>query len=55
MLLLAANSEIQDWIAEVLQEIHGTDDGKTRDYSEFFTGLKRCRAVLVSYHPFRQV
>ena len=47
MLSLAANPEVQDWIAEELQEIRGAGS-KTWDYSELFYGLKRCRAVLVS-------
>ena len=54
MLLLAANPEVQDWVAEELREIHVTGDSKTWEYSELFSSLKRCRAVLVSIHPCRQ-
>lgn len=46
MLLLAANPEVQDWVAEEVREV--TDqDSKTWDYSTLFPDLKRCRAVLV--------
>ena len=54
MLLLAANPEVQDWVAEELQKIHVTDESKTWEYSELFTRFKRCRAVLVSITPCRQ-
>jgi hypothetical protein len=48
MLLLAANPEVQDWVAEELQEVVKNDDSENWDYSVLFPELKRCRAVLVS-------
>jgi cytochrome P450 len=48
MLLLAANPEVQDWVAEELQEVAKNGDSENWDYSVLFPELKRCRAVLVS-------
>jgi cytochrome P450 len=48
MLLLAANPEVQDWVAEELQEAAKNGDSENWDYSVLFPELKRCRAVLVS-------
>jgi cytochrome P450 len=48
MLLLAANPEVQDWVAEELQEVAKDGDSERWDYSVLFPELKRCRAVLVS-------
>jgi hypothetical protein len=47
MLLLAANPDVQDWVAEELQEIIPNRDAEKWDYSVLFADLKRCRAVLV--------
>lgn len=47
MLLLAANPEVQDWVAEELQEITTDHEEKKWDYGVLFPELKRCRAVLV--------
>ena len=47
MLLLAANPEVQDWIAEELYEMTESSNNETWDYSILFPKLKRCRAVLV--------
>lgn len=46
MLLLAANPEVQDWVADELQVITPCDSEKW-DYHPLFSDLKRCRAVLV--------
>ena len=48
MLPLAANPEVQNWVAEELQEVTKDDDSKDWDYGDLFPKLKRCRAVLVS-------
>jgi cytochrome P450 len=48
MILLAANPEVQDWVAEELQEVTKNGDSERWDYSVLFPELKRCRAVLVS-------
>jgi cytochrome P450 len=48
MLLLAANPEVQDWVAEELREVVKNVDSENWDYSVLFPELKRCRAVLVS-------
>ena len=47
MILLAANPEVQDWIAEELQAVIKNRDGRNWSYSLLFSDLKRCRAVLV--------
>ena len=47
MLLLAANPEVQDWIAEELQSIIIDCESEKWDYGSLFLDLKRCRAVLV--------
>jgi cytochrome P450 len=47
MLLLGANPEVQDWVAEELQEVTADWNSKKWDYSVMFSDLKRCRAVLV--------
>jgi Cytochrome P450 len=46
-LLLAANPDVQDCVAEELQEIIPNRDAEKWDYSVLFADLKRCRAVLV--------
>jgi cytochrome P450 len=51
MLLLAANPEVQDWIAEELQEMTESSETESWDYSILFPKLKRCRAVLVRIFP----
>lgn len=48
MLLLAANPEVQDWVAEELREVVKDGDSGNWDYSALFPELKRCRSVLVS-------
>lgn len=48
MILLAANPEVQDWVAEEVRQVHSSSDSETWDYNELFSNLKRCRAVLVS-------
>lgn len=48
MILLAANPEIQEWVAEEIQAVIQNRDSEGRDYTELFPELKRCRAILVS-------
>lgn len=48
VLLLAANPECQDWIAEELQHVLPTEDNEAWGYESKFPRLKRCLAVLVS-------
>lgn len=56
ILLLAANSDCQDWIAEELQHVLVTGNSNTWEYNHSFPQLKRCLAVLVrwplSYYIF---
>lgn len=47
MLLLAANPEVQDWVGEEVREITVNNHSEDWDYSQVFSDLKRCRAVLV--------
>ncbi|KAH9905463.1 cytochrome P450 [Xylariomycetidae sp. FL2044] len=47
MLLLAANPQIQDWIAEEISRITGDRAPELWKYKEFFPALKRCRAILL--------
>jgi len=47
MLLLAANPEVQDWVGEEVREITVNDRSENWDYTQVFSDLKRCRAVLV--------
>ncbi|KAI9789936.1 MAG: hypothetical protein M1816_005705 [Peltula sp. TS41687] len=47
MLLFAANPEVQDWVAEELQEVIKDGDYEKWDYGVLFPELKRCRAVLL--------
>lgn len=47
MLLLAANPQVQDWVAEELQAVTRDHDSEKWDYGKLFPDLKRCRAVLV--------
>ena len=47
MLLLAANPEVQDWVAEELREVITDQDSEKWEYNVLFPDLKRCRAVLV--------
>ncbi len=48
MLLLAAHPEVQDWVAEEVQEIIKDGTSEIWDYDALFPRLKRCQAVLVS-------
>lgn len=45
MLLLAAHPDVQDWVAEELQEL--TPANEKWEYSFLFPKLKRCKAILV--------
>lgn len=47
MLLLAASPEVQDWVADELQEIIKHGDSERSGYGILFPKLRRCRAVLV--------
>ena len=47
MLLLAANPEVQDWVGEEVREFTLNDHSENWDYTQVFSDLKRCRAVLV--------
>ena len=47
ILLFAAYPEVQEWVAEELQEVIPNRDSNRWDYSVLFSDLKRCRAVLV--------
>ena len=47
MLLLAANPEIQEWVAKELRQCVTNLDSKAWDYNELFPKLKRCQAILV--------
>lgn len=42
-----ANPEVQDWVAEELQEFIKNSDSSQWDYSALFSKLKRCRALLL--------
>ena len=48
ILLLAAYPDVQDWVAEELQEL--TPAHEKWEYSALFAKLKRCKAILVN--PF---
>ena len=48
LLLLAIHPEVQEWVAEELQEIIQDERSETWDYELLFPRLKRCQAVLVS-------
>lgn len=48
VLLLAANRECQDWIAEELQYVLPTEDNEAWGNESIFPRVKRCLAVLVS-------
>lgn len=48
MILLAANPDVQDWVAEEVRQVIKNSDSESWDYNELFSNLKRCRAVLVS-------
>ena len=52
MLLLAANPEVQEWVAE---ELHTVTDREceTSEYNTSFPHLNRCKAVLVRIHLSR--
>lgn len=39
--------ELQDWVGEEVREITVNDRSENWDYTEIFSDLKRCRAVLV--------
>lgn len=47
MLLLAANPQVQSWVAEELHVVTLHEDSEEWDYNVLFSDLKRCRAVLV--------
>ena len=47
MLLLAANPQVQDWVAEELQAVTTDHDSVKWDYSSLYPKLLRYRAVLV--------
>lgn len=49
ILLLAANRDCQDWIAEELQHVLVTENDDTWNYNHAFPKLKRCLAVLVRW------
>ena len=46
MLLLAANSDVQNWLAEEIALVTGGASLESCDYKVIFPRLKRCRAVL---------
>ena len=48
MLMLAANLDVQDWIAEEICEVLQDSSSGTWDYATYFPKLKRCYAILVS-------
>ena len=48
--LLAAHPEIQDWIAEELDQVLPSNDNDQWLYENLFPRLKRCLAVLVTAH-----
>lgn len=49
---LAANPEVQDWIAEEIQHVcRDQEEGATVPYRDAFSQLKRCTAVVVSLPP----
>lgn len=50
--LLAARPDVQDWVAEEINEYLGKADISAAGYSEVFPKLKRCYAVLVSRFLF---
>ena len=47
MLLLAANPEVQDWVAEELKQVILGPGSSEWEYAKSFPALKRCQAVLV--------
>ncbi len=47
VVLLAANPEVQNWVADELREIIDSSQNETWDYDVLYPKLKRCRAVLV--------
>ena len=51
MLLLAANPECQDWVAEELHDVMEGEDSTAWSYEACFPKMKRCLAILVSRHP----
>lgn len=65
VLLLAAHSEVQDWINEEIRCVLPGENSKTWNYEQTFPHLKRCFAVLVrpssrphptrSFHLHRRV
>ncbi|KAI0101359.1 putative cytochrome P450 [Nemania sp. FL0031] len=46
MLLLAANPEVQAWLAEEITLVTGGKPLETLDYKELYPRLKRCRATM---------
>ena len=52
LLLLSVYPEVQDWVAEELQEIVKDRRSETWDYDSLLPRLKRCQAVLVSLQTF---
>jgi cytochrome P450 len=49
MLLLAAYPEVQQWVAEEINDVISETASSDWDYVELFPHLLRCRAVLVSF------
>ncbi|KAF7887020.1 uncharacterized protein EAF02_003667 [Botrytis sinoallii] len=47
MILLAAYPEVQDWVAEELQEVIKDTADESLEYEKVFEKLNRCRAVLL--------
>ncbi|KAF7931659.1 uncharacterized protein EAE98_004395 [Botrytis deweyae] len=47
MILLAAYPEVQDWVAEELQEVIKDNADESLEYEKVFEKLNRCRAVLL--------
>jgi hypothetical protein len=50
MLLLAAHPEVQNWVAEELQQLVPANG--QWEYNALFPKLKRCKAILVTSIPF---
>ncbi|KAG6356244.1 hypothetical protein INS49_015631 [Diaporthe citri] len=46
MLLLAANPDVQDWLAEEITSVTQDTSSDAWDYRQLFPQLKRCRAVV---------
>ena len=48
MYLLAGHPEVQDWLAEELQQVLPSDDNSQWRYEDLFPRLNRCLAVMVT-------